>query len=79
MKFCCRERLRESLAEFFCGRGLRDCLGLAGRAVTRDREKVFFNIIGPSERYSGALCIRLHCSILLFRGLYRKSAVGPFL
>jgi hypothetical protein len=28
---------------------------------------------------SGALYIRLYCSILMFRELYRESAVGRFL
>jgi hypothetical protein len=51
----------------------------AGCAMTRERESFFFNIINVWDCYSGALYMRLHCSILMFRESCRESTVGPFL
>jgi hypothetical protein len=76
--------LRERLGEFCLERGcMKGWVSFAaGCAVTRERERVFFfffNIINASDCYSGALYIRLYCSILLFGEPYRESAMGPFL
>jgi hypothetical protein len=67
----------------------KDCrVSLEGGARERDREReergerreiFFYDYKIHQDCYSGALYIRLHCSILLFREPYRESAVRPFL
>ena len=71
--------------------GLEGEVGGRGRGRGRESERrwvwlvvsekreifLFMNIIIHQDCYSGALYIRLHCSILLLREPYKESAVGP--
>jgi hypothetical protein len=50
-----------------------------GRREERGERIFFYDYIIHVDCNSGALYIRLYCSILMFREPYRESAVGRFL